>query len=317
MIVLHGIAQDEQFLPALVRGPGPGHRLRATAADDHRRAGRQRSRPASFLSPGSFYLNTRAGRFEDYIVQDVWGFLLDELPDPPGARVARPGRGVDGRVRGVQPRIQALRAVQGPRRHHAAAEPAVRGLPRPLHGRISTRTAPACGTASSRSSRSPGSTASSRSASGGWRVPLFRRDRGAMQKIAAENPIEMLDAYDVRPGQFDMFVGYGGRDEFNIDAQVESFLLRRPAAWPRRRRGLRPAGPPHAGDRLAAVSRPSSRWLGPLLRGTTKPHLTRLSAAVTTPKAPVLEREKSRRGPLMTRCGLLCFERRWGRSSIG
>ena len=25
-------------------------------------------------------------------------------------------------------------------------------------------------------------------------------------------------------GQLDMFIGYGGRDELNIDAQVESFL---------------------------------------------------------------------------------------------
>ena len=30
----------------------------------------------SILNPGSFYLNTRAGRFEDYLIEDVWCFLV-------------------------------------------------------------------------------------------------------------------------------------------------------------------------------------------------------------------------------------------------
>ena len=34
----------------------------------------------------------------------------------------------------------------------------------------------------------------------------------------------MLDLHDVQPGQFDMYVAYSGKDQFNIDAQVESFL---------------------------------------------------------------------------------------------
>ena len=39
-----------------------------------------------------------------------------------------------------------------------------------------------------------------------------------------ENPAEMITTYDVKPGELEMFVGYGERDEFNIDAQVESFV---------------------------------------------------------------------------------------------
>src|SRR5262249_25971828 len=39
-----------------------------------------------------------------------------------------------------------------------------------------------------------------------------------------ENPIEMVDRLALRPGDLEMFVAYGGKDEFNIDAQVESFL---------------------------------------------------------------------------------------------
>jgi hypothetical protein len=57
-------------------------------------------------------------------------------------------------------------------------------------------------------------------------VPLYgRRLPGdTMEMISRENPIEMLDAYNVKPGQIQMLVAYGGKDQFHIDAQVESFL---------------------------------------------------------------------------------------------
>src|SRR5205807_833854 len=31
---------------------------------------------ARLFSAGSFYVNSDAGRFEDYIIQDVWGFVI-------------------------------------------------------------------------------------------------------------------------------------------------------------------------------------------------------------------------------------------------
>jgi hypothetical protein len=42
----------------------------------------------------------------------------------------------------------------------------------------------------------------------------------------------MLDAYGVQNGELAMYIAYGGKDEFNIDAQVESFL------WVARERGI-------------------------------------------------------------------------------
>ena len=42
-------------------------------------------------------------------------------------------------------------------------------------------------------------------------------------KVSAENPAEMLYTYDVKPGELEMFAGYGERDEFHFDAQTESF----------------------------------------------------------------------------------------------
>jgi hypothetical protein len=45
-----------------------------------------------------------------------------------------------------------------------------------------------------------------------------------LDEVVANNPIEMLDIYDVQPGQFALYIAYAGKDQFNLDAQVESFL---------------------------------------------------------------------------------------------
>jgi S-formylglutathione hydrolase FrmB len=46
----------------------------------------------------------------------------------------------------------------------------------------------------------------------------------AIERMSRNNPIEMLERLDIRPGQFQLYVAYAGRDQFNIDAQVDSFL---------------------------------------------------------------------------------------------
>src|SRR5262249_13853907 len=53
---------------------------------------------------------------------------------------------------------------------------------------------------------------------------LYGRGPQAVAQISRENPIEMLDTYHVCPGELAMYVGYAGRDNFNLDAQAESFL---------------------------------------------------------------------------------------------
>ena len=42
--------------------------------------------------------------------------------------------------------------------------------------------------------------------------------------MSEENPYELVDRLDVRDGQFDLFISYGRQDEYNVDAQVDSFL---------------------------------------------------------------------------------------------
>src|SRR5207244_1096827 len=54
--------------------------------------------------------------------------------------------------------------------------------------------------------------------------PVFGDGDDALLNIAENNPIELVGKTCLRNGELSMFVGYGGRDEFNIDAQVESFL---------------------------------------------------------------------------------------------
>jgi S-formylglutathione hydrolase FrmB len=59
-----------------------------------------------------------------------------------------------------------------------------------------------------------------------WQLvdPILGGEPDAIEHMARENPIELLETLDIRPGQLDLYVAYAGKDQFNIDAQVESFL---------------------------------------------------------------------------------------------
>jgi len=54
--------------------------------------------------------------------------------------------------------------------------------------------------------------------------PVFGDGDAAAAEIMAANPIELVDRTRLRNGDLQMFVAYAGNDEFNVDAQVESFL---------------------------------------------------------------------------------------------
>jgi S-formylglutathione hydrolase FrmB len=264
MVMLHGITQDEQFLLRIVEkfdaamacGRLPPF---IVVAPDGSIPGRP-----TFVSPGSFFLNSKAGRFEDYVVQDVWGFLVNNFPIRPerefhmlaGASMGGFGAynlGIKHRdcfkiLVGIMPALN-LRYEDCHGRYFAHFDPDCTGLRENLRpwqpvGRyfgvftIRERT---------------------------LAYPLFGKwNKNAINRIAAENPIEMLEAYDVQPGQFDLFVGYGGRDEFNIDAQVESFL------YVARQRGIQVAVAydPNGHHTVATGLRlfpDFVRWLGPVL----------------------------------------------------
>jgi S-formylglutathione hydrolase FrmB len=224
---LHGFAQDEQsFLLEVVKpideAMAAGRLPPAiVAAPD----GSLTGSPCLFTA-GSFFLNSKAGRFEDFVMQDVWGFLMTHFPIRPereahvlaGASMGGGGaynlaikyRDRVGVVLGVFPPLNT-RWLDCHCRYFGNFDPGCWGWRtdftngHAVVGRF-------YGVVTIRMRRVVG--------------PLYGLTPEAVYEVSRENPIEMLDRLDVRPGELAMYAGYGGRDQFNIDAQVESFLYR-------------------------------------------------------------------------------------------
>ena len=183
---------------------------------------------SGYMSPGSFWINSPVGgRFEDYLMQDVWDFLFEHYP-------IRPERGAHA-IAGVSMGGGGAfhTAIKYPDRFGTVVAfiPPLNTRWEDCHGHYMANFDPNCW---------------------GWndtfdqsfevvgryflvftirlrmvRNPLYGRgnpDTAAL--VAQDNPIEMLDAYDVRDGEFNLYVAYAGRDNFNLDAQAESFLYR-------------------------------------------------------------------------------------------
>ena len=230
-IYLHGAAQDEHFFlqvlvrhldEAMVQGHLPPM---IVAMPDGSWRGR-----ASMLKPAMFFTNSRMGRFEDYVMQDVWDFLHASFPIRPereahmlmggsmgGSSAFTLGIKHKDRVKlvmGVYPLLN-VRWTDSHGHYRAAFDPDDWGWRERMRGWESM-------------GRRGIFTARFHLIFG----PAMGHGRSAVAKMQTINPIEMIDAYDIRPGDLDMFVAYGGKDEFNVAAQVESFL------WRARERGL-------------------------------------------------------------------------------
>ncbi len=171
---------------------------------------------------GSFFVNSKAGNFGDFITQDVWNFLVEHFPirPEPEAHVlfgASMG-GMGAYNLGFSHRDQFKVII---------------GLLPPLnlrwvdcHGQYHGPFDPDCW---------------------GWRTELRPHEviarffgipirmgqlthytigglPDAIERLSLENPVEMIDRLNVQPGELEMYVAYGGKDQFNINTQVESFL---------------------------------------------------------------------------------------------
>ncbi len=84
MIWLHGFAQDEKsFLtyvaPQLDKGIQCGKIPPMIVVAPDGSLGKRFFQ----ISAGSFFINSKAGNFEDYIIQDVWPFMLQNYPIVP------------------------------------------------------------------------------------------------------------------------------------------------------------------------------------------------------------------------------------------
>jgi pimeloyl-ACP methyl ester carboxylesterase len=222
-LFLHGAAQDEQFfLQALVqpfdraiaRGLLPPLIIAAPDGSIHGRV--------SLIDMASFWTDSRAGPFEQYLMVDVWNFLLTHFPicqkrqahaligvsmgGSSAFALAIKHRERIGVAIGLMPLLN-LRYVDCKGRYRAPFDPECWGVRQRARGhealgrrklftlRFNTLFA-----------------------------PLYGRGPEAVAGMAAINPLELMVQHDLKPGELELYVGYGARDEFNVAAQVESFL---------------------------------------------------------------------------------------------
>jgi S-formylglutathione hydrolase FrmB len=228
LIWLHGVDEDERtfirqgaleaFDAAIAAGRLPPLII---AAPDGSLTGRP-----SLFGANPLWVNSRAGNFEDYLVHDVWGFLLSHYPIRPERQAHVLGGFSGGGAAAFRVGIR-----------HRPEFGVVFGIHPPLnvrwvdcHGRFFAPFDPNCW---------------------GWRetvswgrqpigrfygvlvirvrrfvYPLFGRGPEAVDELIRNNPIEMIDEYQLGPGELAMYVAYVGKDGFNVTAQVDSFLYR-------------------------------------------------------------------------------------------
>jgi pimeloyl-ACP methyl ester carboxylesterase len=224
MIWLHGILQDEKnfltlapvFDAEIAAGRLPPMII---ACPD----GSIKGRP-TFFNGGSFYINSKAGRFEDYLAGDVWDFVTTNFQVRP-EREAHVIAG--GSMGGFGAYNHAIK--------HRDRYKVVVGIMPPLnlryedcHGRYFRNFDPNClGWADRyRPYASVGSFGIIHIPQWILMDPLFGKDPVITHRaLTEENPVEMLATRDVKPGELSMFIGVGEKDQFNLDAQVDSFVF--------------------------------------------------------------------------------------------
>jgi S-formylglutathione hydrolase FrmB len=263
-IVLHGAAQDERFfLKSAVHSFDAAIQRKdlppcVVAVPDGSHFGRP-----SYFRMATFWANTDLGNYEDYLMVDVWDFVMANF----SIRPEREAHVLIGASMGGSAAFtQAIK-------HKDRVKIAMGFVPAlnlrwvDCHGRYETPFDPDCW---------------------GWREkvrpfeivgrpkgilnirfhklygPLAGCGHDAMAKLSLFNPIEVMDRYDLKPGELDLFVAYGGKDEFNIAAQCDSFLFRA------KERGLQigvefdPNGR-HDEPSVRRLFPEAMRWVAPLL----------------------------------------------------
>jgi hypothetical protein len=175
-----------------------------------------------FCYAGSFFVNSSAGNFGDFIVKDVWNFLVEHFPirpEPEAHVLFGTSMGGFGAfnlgfkyrdqfkvIVGLLPPLN-LRWVDCHDRYHGPFDPDCWGWrtelrPHEVIARI-------------------------------FGIPVrmgqlthypLRGEPDPIGFLTRENPIELLEHLDVKPGEVEMYIAYAGKDQFNIQTQVESFL---------------------------------------------------------------------------------------------
>lgn len=226
VIWMHGYSQDEKsfleiiekFDKAISEGMFP---KAVIVAPDGSPQGR-----ASYFDPGTLFLNSPLGRFEDYIVYDVYNHAVKNY-------TIRPER---------EAHVLAGASMGGFAAYNLGFKHKDRfgtliGIHPPLNlryadcqGRTRTNFDPNCFSLADRYrpfapvAQFYGGLVTIRQR----RIiaPVFGEAPDVISRVAVQNPYEMLDSYNIKQGDFSLFVGYGNEDEFNFDAHCESFLYK-------------------------------------------------------------------------------------------
>jgi S-formylglutathione hydrolase FrmB len=265
-IFLHGAAQDEQFFlqaqveqfdRAIHDGLLPPVILAAPDGSIH-------GRP-TLRDPASFWANSRAGDFEDYLMTDVWKFLMENFP----IRQEREAHALVGASAGGSAAF-AL-AIK----HRERVKVAMGFMPLlnlryvDCHGHYRRPFDPDCFAMRERMHclEPLGRRRMFVLRFGDLFVPLFGHGAQAVAGLSRINPLELMERCDLQPGELDLYVAYGGKDEFNVAAQVESFL------YCAEQRGIDVAVDydPNGKHDLATGTRmlhPALRWVGERVSAT-------------------------------------------------
>jgi hypothetical protein len=224
MVWLHGLAQDESSFLEIVAefdrpmAAGVLPKMVIIAPDGTVRG------KAGLKEPPSLYLNSPQGRYEDFVIYDVWNHAVSNYSIRPerGAHVlAGASMGAFGAYNlGIKHRHEfgVLLGVLPPLNLRYAD----------CRGRTDTNFDPNCfGVLTQYRPNAPlarfGPFGIITIRQRQLVAPVFGEGPDVIARVAAENPAEMLATYNVKPGELAMFAGYGSRDEFNFDAHTESF----------------------------------------------------------------------------------------------
>lgn len=175
--------------------------------------------------PATFFLNSNLGDFEDYVLQDVWDFMVTRYPIRPEREahvlvgvsmggmaaysIALRHREAFGVVVGLHPPLN-MRWMNDQGDYMANFDPHHWGWRTTLDRRHEVVARFYGGLVSLRINQ--------------FVDPIFGGGDQALYEVSQHNPIELIDRTRLRNCDLKMYVAFGGKDEFNFDAQCESFL---------------------------------------------------------------------------------------------
>jgi S-formylglutathione hydrolase FrmB len=224
---LHGFAQDERsffyIVPEIDKaircGRMPAAIVVAVDGSISGDLGLLRARNSSF------YINSKAGNFEEYLMNDVWTWVHENFPIRPereahvlaGASMGG-GAAFDLGMR-YRDRVATVAAIFPPvnlryvdchNNYRANFNPCCWGWRTELGSRHEPVGVFAFGLVKVRISA--------------FIDPLYDWGPPAISGLSQHNPAEHLDRENIQNGDLNMYIAYGRCDQFNIDAQVKSFL---------------------------------------------------------------------------------------------